>query len=95
MPRRALSSPYFYGGWALVVVAALLGTAPFDPYVFAFTALGLAWLTGVVAIGAVAAIGFWGWEWTRTRRLIIALEVGVAVAAVARALAALRTFDWT
>ena len=94
MLRRALSSPLLYGGWAVVVVIGLLATYPIDPYVFAFTALGLAWLTGLVAIAAVAAIGFWGWEWTRTRRLIIAVEMAVAVAAVARALALLRTFNW-
>ena len=94
MLRRTLSSPFLYGGWALVVVVTLLGTYSIDPYIFAFTALGLAWLTGLVAIAAVSAIGFWGWEWTRTRRLLIAVEVAVAVAAVARALALLRTFNW-
>lgn len=93
--RRVLSSPVTYGTWALIVVSALLGTYPIDPYVFAFAALGLAWLTGLVAIAAVAALGFWGWEWTRTRRLLIAVEVAVAVAAAARALAVLRTFRWT
>jgi hypothetical protein len=94
MLRRVLSSPFLYGGWALLVVAALLAAYPIDPYVFAFTVLGLAWLTGLVAIAAVAAIGFWGWEWTRTRRLLIAVEVAVAVAAMARALAVLRTLSW-
>ena len=95
MLRRVLSSPFLYGGWALIVVAALLAAYPFDPYVFAFTALGLAWLTGLVAIAAVAAIAFWGWEWTRKRRLLVATAVAVAVAAVARALATLRTFSWS
>lgn len=93
--RGVLSSPVTYGTWALIVVVALLGVYPSGPYVFAFTALGLAWLTGLVAILAVAAIGFWGWEWTRTRRLLIAVEVAVAVAAVARALVVLRTFSWS
>ena len=95
MLRRAFSSPFLYGGWALLVVVALLGTYPFGPYVFTITALAMAWITGLVAIAAVAAIGFWGWEWTRTRRLLIAVEVAVAVAAVARALGVLRTFSWT
>jgi hypothetical protein len=94
MLRRVLSSPFLYGGWALAVVAALLAAYPIDPYAFAFTALGLAWLTGLVAIAAVAAIGFWGAEWTRTRRLLVAVSVAVAVAAVARALAMLRAFNW-
>ena len=92
--RRFLSSPWTYGGWALLVVSALAGTYPVDPYVFAFTALGLAWLTGGVAIVAVGALAFWGWEWTRTRRLLVVLSLAIAVAAVARALAVLRTFKW-
>jgi hypothetical protein len=88
------SSPWTYGAWALFVVSALAGTYLADPYVFAFTALGLAWLTGAVAIVAVGALAFWGWEWTRTRRVLVVFGLAVAVAAVARALAVLRTFSW-
>ena len=94
MLRRVLSSPRLYGGWAVVVVAALLGTYRVDPYIYAFTALILAWLTGVVAVAAVAALALWGWDWTRARRLLVVGGVAVAVAAVARALAILRTFNW-
>ena len=94
MLRRALSSPVLYCGWAGLVVIGLLATYRVDPYVFAFTALGLAWLPGVVAIVAVGALAFWGWEWTRTRRLLVVLGLAIAVAAVARALAVLRTFSW-
>ena len=94
MVRRVLSSPAVYCGWAVLVVAALLGTYRIDPYVFAFTALGLAWLTGAVAIVAVAVLALWGWGWTRRRRLLVAFGLAVAVAAVARALAVLRTFSW-
>jgi len=94
MLRRLLSSPVLYGGWALVVVAALAGTYPVDPYVFGFTALGLAWLTGALAIVAVGAMALWAWDWSWTRRLLVVGGVVVAVAAVARALAILRTFSW-
>jgi len=54
--QRLLSSPLLYGGWAIVVVAALLVTYPIDRYVFAIGALILAWLTGAVALAGVAAV---------------------------------------
>jgi hypothetical protein len=92
--RRVLSSPLLYGAWAVFVVCALVGTYPVDPYVYGFTALGLAWLTGALTIVAVAALGFWGWEWTWTRRLVVIVAMGVSIAAVAQALAILRTFRW-
>jgi hypothetical protein len=93
--RRVVGSPITYGTWAVLVVGALVGTYPVDPYVFGITTLGLAWLTGAVAIVAVGALAFWGWEWTRTRRLLVVAGVAAAVAAVARALAILRTFSWS
>jgi hypothetical protein len=92
--RRLASSPLLYGGWALIVVTALVGTYPVDPYVFGFTALGLAWLTGAVAIVAVAAMALWAWDWSWPRRLIVAGAVAVSIAALARALAVLSTFKW-
>jgi hypothetical protein len=94
MLRRLLSSPWMYGGWAVLVVGALVGTYPVDPYVFGFTALGLAWVTGALTIVAVAALGFWGWEWGWPRRLLVIAAMVVSIAAVARALALLRTFSW-
>jgi hypothetical protein len=94
MLRRLLSSPLLYGGWAVLVVGALVGTYPVDPYLYGFTALGLAWLTGVVTIAAVAALALWGWAWTWTRRLLVAGAVAASIAAVAQALAILRTFKW-
>ena len=94
MVRRVLSSPALYWGWAIFAVAALLLSYPIDPYVFGFTALGLAWLTGAVTIAAVAAVALWAWEWTWPRRLLVVSAVAVAVFAVAQALAILRTFKW-
>ena len=95
MLRRVLSSPALYCGWALVVAAALAGTYPVDPYVFGFTALGLAWLTGAVVIAAVAAMALWAWEWSWSRRLLVVTAVAVAVGLIVQALAVLRTFSWT
>ena len=94
MLRRVLSSPALYWAWAIVAGAALFVSYPIDPYVFAFTALGLAWLTGAVTIAAVAAVALWAWEWTWPRRLLVVSGVAVAVFAVAQALAILRTFKW-
>jgi hypothetical protein len=94
MPRRLLSSPWVYGGWAVLVVTALAGTYPVDPYLYGFTALGLAWFTGALTIAAVAALGFWGWEWSWPRRLSVIAAIAVSIAAVAQALAILRTFKW-
>ena len=94
MLRRVLSSPVLYWSWAIFAVAALFFTFPIDPYVFAFAALGLAWLTGAVTIGAVAAVALWAWEWTWPRRLLVVSGIAVAVFAVAQALAILRTFEW-
>ncbi|HET9266786.1 MAG TPA: hypothetical protein VFO31_01430 [Vicinamibacterales bacterium] len=94
MLRRVLSSPVLYWGWTTFAVAALFLTYPIDPYVYAFTALGLAWLTGAVTIAAVAAVALWAWEWTWPRRLLVVSGVAVAVFAVAQALAILRTFRW-
>ena len=92
--QRLLSSPLLYGGWAIVVVAALLVTYPIDRYVFAIGALILAWLTGAVALAGVAAVALWAWEWTWARRLLIVAPVALALFAVAQALAILRTSKW-
>lgn len=94
MLRRLLSSPLLYGGWALLVVGALVGTYPADPYLYGFTALILAWLTGAVTIAAVGAMALWAWDWTWPRRLLVVVAVAVSVAAVAQALAILQTFKW-
>ena len=93
--RRLLSSPFLYGGWAVFVVAALVVAYPIDPYVFAFTALILAWMTGAMVIAAVAAVALWAWDWTWPRRLLVVGSVALTVFAVAEALAILRTFSWT
>ena len=67
---------------------------PIDPYLFAFTALILAWLTAAVVIAAVAAVALWAWEWSWRRRLLVVAPMALAVLAVAQALALLRTFTW-
>jgi hypothetical protein len=95
MLRRLLSSPLLYGGWAVWVLVALIGTYALDPYLYGFTALILAWLTSAVTIAAVGALALWAWDWTWRRRLLVVAAVAVAVASVARALAILQTVSWT
>jgi hypothetical protein len=92
--RRIASSPLTYGAWAALVVGALMGTYPVDPFMFGITAIVLAWLTGPVTIVAVGALALWGRNWTWRQRLLVVTTVAVAVAAIARAFAILRTFSW-
>ena len=47
--KRFITRPGVYVVWTLLVAAALYGTYFSDPYVFGFTTLGLAWLTGACA----------------------------------------------
>ena len=89
--RRLVTSPVSYGVWAVVVLAALVGTYPVDPYLYGFTTLGLAWLTGPVALVGLAGIALAeGWA----RRLRIFVYVAIAAGAVAEALAILSKFKW-
>ena len=83
-----------YWSWAIFTGAALVVSYAIDPYAFAFTALGLAWLTGAVTIVAVATVALWAWDWTWGRRLLMVAGVVAAVMTVASALAILRTFGW-
>src|SRR5688572_26000428 len=55
--RKLITAPILYAAWAAIVIAALVGTYPVDPYVFGFTTLGLAWLTGGMwLLGLVACV---------------------------------------
>ena len=93
--RRVLSSPIAYWSWAFFTVATLCIAYPFDPYVYAFAALGLAWLTGVVTFVAVGAVALWAWDWPWSQRLLVVSGVTASVIAVGRALSILTTFRWT
>jgi hypothetical protein len=82
-----------YAIWAALVVAALAVTAFGDPYVFGFTSLFAAWMTGGLALAAVAVtILAKGLDW-RTRGAILG-SVLVAAAAIAVAFARLGTYNW-
>ena len=91
--NRYTTSPMPYVVWTLLVSAALYGTYFSDPYLFGFTTLGLAWLTGAIALLGLGACLFS----TRPRardRVIIVVALVLSGAAVARALAVLSTFKW-
>lgn len=88
-----VTSPWFYVIWAAIVAAALYGTYFSDPYVFGFTTLGLAWLTGTVGVVGLGACVL-SKRLNMVGRLVIVAAVALAAAAVARALATLSTFKW-
>ena len=55
--REFLTSPWTHLGWLAFLVAAFLVTYRIDPYVYGFTVLGLAWVSGVVvAVGILAVV---------------------------------------
>jgi hypothetical protein len=91
--KSLMVSPTPYMIWALTVVAALYGTYFGNPYVFAFTTLGLCWLTVAVGILGIAICLFSKRLRTRDRALILA-ALAIAAAAIARAFQTLGTFNW-
>jgi hypothetical protein len=90
---KFFARPWAYAIWAALVVAALPVAAYADPYIFAFTALFGGWITGAIAIVAVAAtIVAKGLD--RRARAAILGSVLVAGAALALAFARLSTYHW-
>ena len=83
----------FYAAYAVLALLALIATYFVDPYVFAFTALGLAWLSVALFIVALGITLFSKAATSRAKAWIIAFA-SVAVVASAAALAVLRTFKW-
>lgn len=47
------SNSMLYVGWALISSVLLAITCAIDPYVFGFTALGAAWLSGAFVLGTL------------------------------------------
>jgi Zn-dependent alcohol dehydrogenase len=91
--KRLITSPSSYLVWAALVSVALYASYVNDPYVFAFTAIGLAWLTGAVGLTGLATCVLA--KQVRARdRVIIVGAIAVAAAAIARAFAMLSTFRW-
>ena len=96
MANRMLSliaNPAIYITWAAIVVAALVFTYFSDPYVFGFTAIGLAWLTAVITlVGLPAVLRVKPARPSARMRIVVAIVV--AVAAITAAFSVLRTFNW-
>jgi hypothetical protein len=90
---RFATRPGPYLVWALVVAASLYGTYRSDPYVFAFTAMGLLWLTGLVALAGLAACLFSRRPRARQRAAILG-ALALAAAAIAKAFDTLSGFNW-
>lgn len=90
--RRLIAAPIGYVAWTAIVILALVGTYPVDPYVFGFTTLGLAWLTGAVALAGILACFLR--ETSRAAKAVILVSVLIAAGAVAVALDVLSGFSW-
>jgi hypothetical protein len=45
--------PAPYLGWGLLSLLLLVATRPVDPYVFGFTAIGAAWISGALLLAAL------------------------------------------
>jgi hypothetical protein len=88
-----LARPWPYAIWAALVVVALPIAAYADPYIFAFTSLFGTWITGAIAIVAVAVTILAKGLDLRARAAILG-PVLVAGAALALAFARLSTYHW-
>jgi hypothetical protein len=91
--KRLAVSPVAYVSWAGLVVAALGTTYFADPYIFAFTTLGLGYASlavGLIGLPVTAFARSAGWR----GRVTILLSLALTAAAVATALAVLKTFKW-
>lgn len=91
--QRLITAPTAYVAWAVIVMITLVGTYPVDPYLYGFTTLGLAWLTGVVALVAIGAC-FLRDAPSTAGKLVMFASVIIAAAAVAQALHVLGGFNW-
>lgn len=85
--------PATYAGWCGVVAISLVATYFGDPYVFAFTTLGLMWLSIAVTVIGVAVV-FFAKSPSRAARVTIVSACLGSLVAVFIALALLRTFNW-
>jgi hypothetical protein len=82
---KLIAAPIVYVAWAAIVIVALVGTYPADPYVFEFTTLGLAWVTGAIALLGLA-VCVWSGALARRGRVVILASMIAAAAAVGVAL---------
>ena len=90
---RLVRNPKTYWVWTLIVVAALGGAYPIDPYVFGFVSLGLAWATGGVAVLALVAVVLSRAASARAK-VAVCLALLVAGLAIALSLQVLGGFHW-
>jgi len=88
-----IANPVIYVTWAVIVVAGLGVAYRTDPYIFAFAAIGLAWVTGAMSLIGLAA-ALLRRPAHPSARIMIVMALAVAVAAIAVAFGVLRTFKW-
>ena len=90
---RLLRDPRTYWAWTLIVLVSLGCAYPIDPYVFAFVSLGLAWLTGGVAVIGLVAVVLSKAAPARSK-VGVGMALVVAGLAIAASLKALGGFRW-
>lgn len=87
------SRPGFYIAWALLVVAALGGTYPGDPYIFGFVTFFLAAASCPVGWVGLSTILF-SKSVARPAKWIILGALALTAAAIYVALETLEAFQW-
>lgn len=88
-----LTSSSTYVAWPLLNAAVLLTAYVYDPYVFAFTQMGLAGATALVGVVGVG-VCIYADTPTATAKTVILSAIALAAALHAAAFALLRTFNW-
>jgi hypothetical protein len=91
--RGMLTSPVPYGAWLLLVLISLPASYFSHPYIFAFTTLILAWISGAIALtGFAVALLSKTASWRVKAWIFVA--IALTVASVVVAFAVLRTINW-
>ena len=88
-----LRAPAAYGIWALVTLSALVASYFVDPHVFAFTTLGLGWLSGLVGLVGLAVV-LLSKAMGRSAKVRVVVALALTAALLCGALAILGSFHW-
>lgn len=88
-----LRTPAAYGIWALITLSALVASYFVDPYVFAFTTLGLGWISGLVGLVGLAVV-LLSKEMGRSARVQVVVALALTAALLWGALEILGSFHW-
>ena len=88
-----LRAPAAYGAWSLFTLGALVVSYFVDPHVFAFTTLGLGWLSGLVGLVGLAVV-LLSKAMGRSAKVRVVMALVLTAALLWGALAILGSFHW-